>query len=383
MRVLKILLPLIIIAVSIALAKVVIDNPPTAKARAKKSDQTVQVEVLKVQANDYQINIKSYGKVQTGRESALTPQVAGVIIKVSENFENGGLVNKGDTILQIDPADYNINIKTAAASLTQARATLSEQQALSQEAIRDWKRLGRKGKPSDLVAHKPQLDSAKARVSSARAMLEKAKLDLSRTKIRAPYAGRIKNKRVGLGQYITPGTVISEIFSTNTSTIRLAISQNDLALINIPTANKKLASDVVFSDENQQHWRGKLIRSEGILDESTHQLYITASIINNTNNTVNDLTIGQFLSANIQAKAYTQVFEIPSSLLRKNGTVLLAKNNSVYEQAVSVIWSQNKKSIINQGLSTGDALILTPLGSEFKDLKVKISNNAINAENKE
>ena len=164
MRVLKVLIPVLMIAVSLFVAKVIVDNPPSAKPRPTAPSRPLPVDAIRLRSEPWTVIIDSYGTVEAATETSLIPQVAGTIVDVAPDFENGGFISKGDLILTIDPADYRIAVKTAQASLAQARATLSEQQSLSEQAIRDWKRLGRSGEPSDLVAQKPQLDAARAQV---------------------------------------------------------------------------------------------------------------------------------------------------------------------------------------------------------------------------
>ena len=64
--------------------------------------------------------------------------------------------------------------------------------ARAEQAVRDWEKLGLNRDPSDLVLRKPQLVSARARITAAEAAVDKAMRDLERTEIRAPYDCRIE-----------------------------------------------------------------------------------------------------------------------------------------------------------------------------------------------
>ncbi len=376
MRIIKYLLPIAMIVIAVLVAKVVVENPPKAKPQAKPDHTALMVDAIHIKPSEYQVNIESYGTIQPVMESAIIPEVSGKIISVSPEFEDGGKVNQGEIVVEIDPADYAIAIKTAAANLTQARATLSEEKARSQEAVKDWKRLGRSGDPSNLVARIPQLSAARAKVISAQAQLEKTNLDLERTKIRAPYPGRIRNKKAGLGQFVSKGTVLAELFSSETFKLRLPLTQSDLKWLSIPKDATETGSIVIFTvgDEQQQSFAGRIKRSEGVLDPQTRQLFVTAIVQADKANTF--LAIGQFLKANILGKRFEQVYKIPSGLIDDNDQVIIVKDGKLKKKAVNIVWRNEQISIVDSGITKEDWLLTTLVGEQIKKLEVRISDES-------
>ncbi len=371
MRVLKALLPLVIIGVSLFIAKNIMDNPPATKPRPDRADRPIVIDTQTAEQVNYQVLIDSYGTVQPATETSLTPQVAGKIIAVSDSFNNGGFINEGEVIVQIDQADYKIQVKTAAASLAQAKATLSEQSALSEQAINDWKRLGRKGNPSPLVARKPQLDAARAQVSSAQAQLEKARLDLNRTSITAPFDGRIRNKNVDFGQYVSPGTQLTEIFSTQSAELKLPVAMSDLPFIDVPSPTDTLGSKVTFK-VGKRELTGKILRSDGSLDSRTRQLYVTA-LIESPFKQGAEVIIGQFLRATIKGRLMQNVVVVPTALIDANNQILLTEGSKVRRQKVNVVWRDERTSLVDSGLRTGDQIVLTPLGDNISMITVRVA----------
>ncbi|WP_133493637.1 efflux RND transporter periplasmic adaptor subunit, partial [Alcanivorax sp. 24] len=149
----------------------------------------------------------------------------------------------------------------------------------------DWERLGKGEQASSLVLRKPQLAAAEASVLSAQATLEKAKLDLERTKITAPYAGRVLSRSVDLGQVVSNNMELASIYAIDRVEIRLPIKNKDLPFINLPEqfrdgAKNSAGSLVKFSSDlvGKQQWQGQVIRTEGAIDESAQQLYVVAQI---------------------------------------------------------------------------------------------------------
>ena len=172
----RFILPLSILVITIVIAQMILSNPPTAKRRPPSKAPQMTVEVKQLEAQMYQVNLQSFGTVKPRTQSNLVSQVNGEIIYVDNSFREGGFFEQGDVLLKVDDRDYRSDVKIAEASLLDAQQSLTEEQARSEQALTDWKRLGKSGQPNALVLRKPQLETAKARLYSAEAQLEKAKL---------------------------------------------------------------------------------------------------------------------------------------------------------------------------------------------------------------
>ena len=153
----------------------------------------------------------------------------------------------------------------------------------------------------------PQLSAARAELEWNNAALAKAHLDLSRTQITAPYSGRIISKHVDLGQYVTTGTNLAEIFAIDYAEVRLPLSSNDYAQLDIlesyqaeneaGSAEKMPQVKIVSQLGNQkQIYNGYISRSEGVFDSTTRQIRVVAQIddpYGKQNESIQPLIIGQ------------------------------------------------------------------------------------------
>ena len=193
---------IILIAVIMTVAACVyfglIMTKPVAEIKERK--RTIPaVEVWEAKVSDYNIIIKSQGVTEPKRSTVLAAQVSGKVVAVSPKFEVGENFDKGDVILEIDRADYEVAKSQAASALADAKLALQKENALTKQALIDWKALGGDGDPNDLVLRKPQMESALAKVSAAEAGLGKAVRDLDRTKIRSPYNCQVRETLLELG----------------------------------------------------------------------------------------------------------------------------------------------------------------------------------------
>lgn len=238
------LLPLLLLIVAFAIGYIIINNKPEA-SRKKPQPAVSAVDVLTLETRSFPVNITTQGTVTAHTETTLIAQVAGEITTISPRFRAGSFFQKGELLLQIDPRDYEVAVTLAESSLAQARLSLSQEQARSKQARRDWQRLGEAGEPGELVLRKPQLKTEQAKVAAAEGQLAQAKLNLERTRIKAPYEGYLLEKNVDLGQYVNPGNSLGKIFAVDYAEVRLPLKSSQLSLVSLPEAFLSVTAESV------------------------------------------------------------------------------------------------------------------------------------------
>jgi RND family efflux transporter MFP subunit len=316
------------------------------------------------------------------------PEVSGRVVKLSSNIREGEFFEENDLLLQIDPRDYEAEVAVAAANLAQARSALAEAQARADQARRDWKRLGEPGEPDDLVLRKPQMAGARAAVTSAQARLAQANLSLERTKILAPYAGRVLERNIDIGQFVSPGNILARIYAVDFVEIRLPLTNRQLEFVTIPEVYRddtlgirapgtpvrltaKIGSKIYA-------WQGHIVRAEGSIDTQSRQVFVIAQVDDPYGKDPSGrppLKVGQFVEAEIEGMQLNDVVVIPRSALRAGGEVLVVNEQSRLEsRRVDVLWSDEQNVVVGSGLDTGDRLVLTPLGTGMDGVEVKARN---------
>ncbi|MEX0645605.1 MAG: HlyD family efflux transporter periplasmic adaptor subunit, partial [Parvularculaceae bacterium] len=210
------------------------------------------------------LDVLAQGEVRPRTDISLTAQVAGQIVSTSDEFVNGGAFEKGDVLIKIEDASYRA-VEAA------ARARLSQEEAEAALARKDYEELGLDDAPVALALRLPQLEQARAEYNAV-------KLDLERTTIRAPFKGRVRERIVGVGQYVAPGAQLGRIFSTDVAEIRLALTDNDLAKLGMGIAFVETESEpgppvilraTVAAREHE--WNGRVARTDCAIDPSTRQ----------------------------------------------------------------------------------------------------------------
>ena len=243
--------------------------------------------------------------------------------------------------------------------------------------------MGSGEEPGDLVLRKPQLAAQQANVFSAEAKLEKAKLALDRTQIVAPFSGRVLTKKVDIGQVVSNNAQLAEIFATDTVEIRLPINNKDLAFIDLPEVyltGEKVNQDsmVHFSSDliGEQKWQGKLIRTEGAINDASQQLYVVAQIDDPYSSPIagqNPVKIGQYVNANITGREISNALVIPNNAIYQGSYVyVLNQDDQLLRKDITLSWQGETESVVATGLSDTTRLVVTPLGQVSSGTKVAV-----------
>ena len=368
-KILNLTLSLAVLLLAVAISRYLFMNPPEEKKRRAPKRPLLSVETKSLAMQDYQVTIHGFGTVQPGSKGAVVSQIKGVITAMGDNVQAGSFFQKGELLFSIDDRDYLAALKITEAALSEARAKLLEEQARSDQALLNWKRLGKGEEATDLVLRKPYLATAQALVKSAEAKKEQAQLALERTQILAPYAGRVLENMVTTGQFVGAGTVLAKIYATDRYEVRLPLTRKQQQLLVLPhtaSQGESPAVEIRSGQDGAQQWRGRIARTEATLDQKNQQLFVVVQLdsIEEQEIEAHELpSIGQFVEVSIQGKHFAEVFQIPSHTLYTNDEVIILKGGKLERRKVSVINRGSKYAVIKGGVLAGEQLVLTPLGS--------------------
>ena len=376
----KIILPLIVLLAGFAAAALLIATGPEIQPRASESVAPL-VRVISVNPETHQFSVQTHGSVVPRTESELVPEVDGRVITMSPLLVSGGFFSEGDVLLEIDPLDYEVALEQARAGLARAESDLSnaqknhkrQQDLVARGAISD----------SELDNSLNRLTIAEATLREARARLSRAKRDLARTKIAAPYDGRVRSEQVDVGQFVRRGTAIGTIYAVDFAEVRLPIHNHELAYLDLPLNGVEQQPvppvPVTLSTEfagAEHHWQGQIVRTEGELDPATRMVHVIARIPEpyDSAQTRAPLAVGLFVDAEIHGKTVSNATKLPRSALRSDDQVLLIDaNNQLRFRTVEVLRMADDHVYIGDGLSHGERVCISPLQSTTEGMKVRVA----------
>ncbi len=373
------LLPILILLLGAAIIWYLMSNRPEVKRHAKTHRPPV-VEVVALQPGDYRIKIASQGTVIPHTQTTLVAEVRGKLTAIADSFRSGGFFDKGDLLVTIDDRDYRNAVTIAEAELAKAQVALNQEQARAEQARIDWERLGNGDRPSDLVLRKPQLASARAAVAAAGARLRQAQTDLDRTRLVAPYSGRVLEKKADIGQFVTPGTPLGTIYATDYVEIELPLSEQEILELNLPLATaedrSKAAGPVVVLRNRSGEWQGRIVRVTGAVDTRTRQQYVVARVDAPYAAAHQPLQLGQFVTAEIAGRTLTDVYVLPRSAVRAgNQIIVLDEQDKLGRLDITPVWESRNEVVVEEGLSPGMRLVTTPVGYLVDGTKVQVAGS--------
>ncbi|MCL1138655.1 efflux RND transporter periplasmic adaptor subunit [Shewanella pneumatophori] len=350
----------------------------TKQAPEQKADEVPLpiIDVTAVEQRTVSLNLPSYGVVTPKYKTQLVTEVQGRMLSISANFVAGGVVKKGDELAVIEPSDYEADLMQAQASLAQAKAALEEERAKGEVAKNDWKGYDG-GIPPELGLRLPQLKQEQANVKFQQAALARAQRNLERTVIRAPFDGIIKARNVDLGQYVTLGTNLGELYDTQIAEVRLPLSNNDLAYlesVDNPDTDVSLSADLAGKTIT---WQGQIIRSEGVIDAENRMVYLVAEVKDPYLRSERlegqlPLKYGTFVTAVIKGRTVTGIVKLPRHLVRSNKVTVVNDDNSIELREVNIVKSDLENVYIKDSLADGERISLTNLTNAENGQLVKV-----------
>lgn len=356
--------------VGAALIAAIVLLKPNPQPRAPKPIAQTQVKVVLAQPQAMAVNVNAQGSVEPRRQIDVVSQVAGSLVQVSEQFASGGFFAKGATLVQIDPRDYEIALVRAKAALLDAEKLLATERGQAQQAQRQWQELGSKD-ANELFLRKPQLAAAEAQVAAARAGVQQAQLNLERTRIQLPFAARVNNTWVDLGQFVSTGTRIATVYDSAVALVRLPLTDLQASLINLPLAFGKPQQelpDVILRGVvagNAYEWKGKITRTEASLDPQSRMFYAVVEIpdpFDPVKNAV-PLLMGMYVNAEIIGKPIANVMRLPKSVIfRRDQVYSLDTDNRVQIHSVKILRSDEQHVWFTGDIKSEQAIVLERQG---------------------
>jgi RND family efflux transporter MFP subunit len=347
-RILGLARPLAILAVAVLIALFMINSRPALQARSIDVPlPAVAVQVVSKSA--LPVTVIAHGNVQAWRELDLTAEVGGRIISRSPDFEPGVVVAAGETLLRIDPINYELALAEAKQALATAEISLADAKALRQAA---------------------RQDEAKASVAAAKARIARAQRDLDSTRISVPFNVVIDERRVELGQFVNAGTSLGRVLGADKAEIRLPIPPQDIGFVSRAAGTRvTLYADLGSTEKS---WPATLTRIEARIDELTRVYPVVVEIESplDADRYGTPLPFGAFVRAEITGYELADAILVPQSALHGDNDVFLLVDGALVRRKVKVSRISSGNALIVGGLEDGDEVVTTRLDLMFQGMQV-------------
>lgn len=334
------------------------------QAAAQPGPPPSAVGVVTVAPEDLPIINELPGRIAPTRLAEVRPRISGIIIQ--RVFEQGSQVSQGDVLYRIDPAPFQVQVDSAAATLRRAEAAqlLARQTAKRQEQLR-------KSNVSSQQSYDTangELAQADAEVAVAQAGLSAARLNLQYTNVTAPISGRIGRALITEGALVSAtGTeslaaiqqldpIYADFTQPATDLIRLrkAIEASGSATEKATEAKVHL----LFDDGGYYPETGRLLFSEAAVDETTGQVTLRGEFPNPDG----DLLPGMYVRVQIEQGLERGALAVPQQAVQRDAgghsnVLVVGAEDKVELRTVVVGRTIGERYVVESGLQPGDRVI--------------------------
>lgn len=405
---LRVLLPLIILAVGGGGAWALIKSRPEAKP-IETEERAWLVRTMVAQVESHRPTLTLYGRVETPRTAHLTAALTADVMTV--HVREGERVETGQVLVELDRREADLLVRQREAEAAEIRALIDiegQQQANNREALdRETKvlELARRAvaRAEELaqrnVGSRSQLDTARqeeeqrsmtvdarhtaiqghlsriaqleARLAKAEALLDRAKLDVERSQVRAPFSGPVASVSISTGDRVQPGSNLLSVFDSEALELRAQIPTR-----HVPTVRTALAAGERVTGSatvGGQALKADLMRMGAEVARGSGGVDALFAITDGSEN----LPLGLTVELAVALPPETGVIALPPQALYGAGHVYRVEGERMARVAVERIGQTrtvagNFVLVRSRELKAGDAVVATQLPNAVDGLRVEV-----------
>ena len=335
--------------------------------------------------------VEGTGTVRPATEITLSAEVGGRVVVVSPKLVRGGVFSAKDTLFKLDDQSYRNAVSVAQAEVEQRKvdvALAAQNQLIAQREYELLKqRLGSDAPPdtslaAQLARQQPQYEAAEASLYRAEAQLADAELNLERTAVLAPFSGRVRSESVDIGQFISPGQAIADIYGTEAVEVDISLSTRQAALIDgLWTDDGAGRTPAVVRSEfggSWHEWSGFVDRASGALDEATRTVQIVIRVPDPFDASAirPPLLVGSYVRSRIAGRAVGAHYAIPRTALRDGPSVWTATTQgTLVSLPVEVIQEIQDTVFILANVGDTTRVIVSDLAVMTEGMKIRVDDS--------
>ncbi|EMD81875.1 efflux RND transporter periplasmic adaptor subunit [Pacificimonas flava] len=302
------------------------------------------------------------GRFSPSRTVEVRPRVAGEVTGV--HFEDGALVRRGDLLFTIDPRPFEAALAEAQARRASAVSSMNLADAELTRALElvDIDAVS----ASEVDRLRAEEQAAQAAVAAADADVRARTLDLGFTKVRAPIAGRISDRRIDAGNQVGGG-------GAGTATLLTTINAVDPLYFNVEASEalflkmRRAAEEgggdapieIRLQDETAYRWKGRLDFTDNGLDPRSGTIRIRAVV----DNPDGFLSPGMFGDAHLTSASARRALLVPDAAVQTDQArkivTIIGDDGTAEARPVELGPAIRGLRVVRSGLSRSDRVVIS------------------------
>ncbi len=335
-------------------------------AQNNQPPPAVPVNVIELKQEAQAITMELPGRSRAYMEAEVRPQVNGIIL--ARSFTEGGIVDEGQSLYQIDDATYKAALISAKAELKRAEAALASTRATAKrfEELVKTRAISQQDYDQANAAYL----EAQASVAVAKAAINAAEINLRYTKVQAPISGRISKSNVTPGALVTAnqGQALAKISQLDPINVDIAQSSTQMLRLKQRIASGQLHQpetaevSLILEDGSVYPFKGSMKFAEVTVNETTGAVTLRAEFPNPDG----ILLPGMFVRTIVTVGTDPEAILVPQKAISRTPrgeamAMVVNKENQVEARMVETAEAIDHQWRITAGLEEGDKVVVEGL----------------------
>jgi multidrug efflux pump subunit AcrA (membrane-fusion protein) len=367
---------------------------------APSAPQAVDVQTAPATTRNLPRYVEATGSLAADVQTDVAPTVGGRIISVGVDL--GSFVQKGQVLVQLDPADARLRLEQSQAALQQAESSVQQAEAhialapgqkfdpnnvaevksakaaydLAEIQLRRFEKLIESGDVprSGYDQQKAQRDQLReqyqaalsqanqsyAAVLTARASAEAARVAVAQSQkglrdvtVYSPISGYVADRPADVGEYVSTSSKVATIVRTNPLRVRIDIPEQAIS-----TVRDGQSVSVTVSDYPDRSFSGRVARVSPNVSAQSRTLTVEAEV----ENADNILKPGQFATVRVLMQQTDPATLVPAAAVKTDGTtarVFVIKDGVAHERLVATGQRENDLVEVKGNVAAGELVAVS------------------------
>ncbi len=409
---LKLLVPVAILAGAVAAYAALKESRPV-PAKRPPAEKVWPVEAVTVRFESISPMLHLYGETVAGRKVVLRPLVSGPVVEVHPGLREGGIVKKGETLLVIDPFDYEGAVVEARARLEEAAARLAELEAalkLEEDALESERRqlalaekdlararpLVKRGAASKKLLDDRQLIVTqrrqaveqrennlkvwRARIAQQQAararfawLLRQAERRLAETRLKAPFDAYVTDANAEVGQRLSVNDRVATLIDRRWIEARFTLSNQQYGRI-LAQAGTLIGRAVEVRWQVGKHrltYHARITHLAATIAATKGGVTVYARLDDPLKPSA--IRPGAFVDILMPDRSYDAIVRLPETAVYGNDTVYVINGKGRLEpRKVEVVGIDEGQVLVQGAVRAGEKVVRTRLSAPNKGLRVEV-----------
>ncbi|MEX1181670.1 MAG: efflux RND transporter periplasmic adaptor subunit [Gemmatimonadota bacterium] len=343
------------------------DLPDVSAADQFETDILIPVEGAAVLLDTLVLAVSAQGEAASRQQTVLRAQVGGQVraVRVAENQNVAG----GTVVIEIDPTEYQLEREAALAQLRQAEAQYREL-TLGDDRMEDAR----------MRAQRDSAARARSGLDAAAVAIARAELQLARTRLTAPFGGRVANLQVVPGQYVSAGDEVLTIQAMDPIKVEAQVLESEIGFL----APGRTAR-VTFAAFPGEVFEGRIASINPIVEQTTRTARVSIMVANASGR----ILPGMYAQASLAARRFPDRVLVPRDAIlerdRRNMLFVYEDGRAKWRYVNPGLMNDTQVEILEEGpedgmVAPGEIVLVGGHYTLMHDAPVRVVDNALATE---